>query len=186
MRRLGGLLIDLNPELHRTREPVLRPGEWITFEIIAEGNHFVIKVNGETTCDYTDDQQTYTSGYIVLQNTAKQRSSNSARSRSRSRRLKSFARESRSEFVPLFNGKDLTGWEGLAHRWTLKDGAIVGSTPQDGLKFNSFLCSKNKYKDFELKFQVKLTGTGWEGNSGVQIRSELKDKDQFVRVGPAV
>ena len=86
--------------------------------------------------------------------------------------------------MPLFNGKDLTGLEGLADRWTLKDGAIVGSTPQDGLKFNSFLCSKNKYKDFELKFQVKLTGTGREGNSGVQIRSELKDKDQFVVWGP--
>ena len=66
-KRLGGLLIDMNPELHRTREPVLRPGEWITCEIIAEGNHVVIKVNGETTSDYTDERRLYTKGHIVLQ-----------------------------------------------------------------------------------------------------------------------
>ncbi len=66
-KRLGGLLIDMNPELHRTRETVLRPGEWISYEIIADGNHFVIKVNGQTTSDYTDDQRLYTKGHIVLQ-----------------------------------------------------------------------------------------------------------------------
>ena len=66
-RRFGGLLIDPNPELHRTHEAVLRPGEWITCEIIAEGNHFVIKVNGETTADYTDEQRTFSKGHIVLQ-----------------------------------------------------------------------------------------------------------------------
>src|SRR5437763_17155393 len=28
----------------------------------------------------------------------------------------------------LFNGKDLTGWEGLEGAWKVQDGAIVGST----------------------------------------------------------
>src|ERR1051325_1869525 len=69
----------------------------------------------------------------------------------------------------FFNGKDLTGWEGLIDQfWSVKDGAIVGSTPKEGLKFNTFLCSKKKYKDFELQFQVKMTKSG---NSGVQLRS---------------
>src|SRR5262249_552916 len=70
----------------------------------------------------------------------------------------------------LFNGKDLDGWEGLSQFWSVKDGALVGSTMPDGNKFNTFLCSKKKYKDFELSFKVKLTGKGWTGNSGVQIR----------------
>ena len=82
--RLGGLLIDPNPELHRTREPVLRPGEWITYEIIAEGNHVVIKVNGETTSDYTDEHRLYTKGHIVLQQHGAATVASSARSRSRS------------------------------------------------------------------------------------------------------
>jgi hypothetical protein len=83
----------------------------------------------------------------------------------------------------FFNGKDLTGWDGLPAYWSVKDGAIVGATPE-GLKFNTFLCSKKKYKDFELSFQVKLTGKGWSGNSGVQIRSEVFDLEHLAVKGP--
>ena len=83
----------------------------------------------------------------------------------------------------FFNGKDLTGWEGLKDYWSVKDEAIVGATP-NGLKFNTFLCSKKKYKDFELTFQVKLTGKGWTGNSGVQIRSEVFKPEELAVKGP--
>jgi 3-keto-disaccharide hydrolase len=83
----------------------------------------------------------------------------------------------------FFNGKDSSGWEGLPDYWSVKEGAIIGSTP-NGLKFNTFLCSKKKYKDFELKFQVKLTGKGWTGNSGVQIRSEIFDQEHLAVKGP--
>jgi hypothetical protein len=83
----------------------------------------------------------------------------------------------------FFNGKDLTGWEGLPRFWAVKEGAIVGTTPPNH-NFNTFLCSKKKYKDFELTFQVKLTGMGWSGNSGVQIRSEIADKEHLAVKGP--
>lgn len=86
------------------------------------------------------------------------------------------------ENVLFFNGKDLTGWEGLPEYWSVKDGAIVGSTvATKGLKFNTFLCSKNKYKDFEMEFQVKMTEGG---NSGIQVRSKLLDPKKFVVGGP--
>ncbi len=81
----------------------------------------------------------------------------------------------------FFNGKDLTGWDGLKEYWQVKDGAIVGSTP-DGLKFNTFLCSVKKYADFELKCQVRLKGKS--ANSGVQIRSEVFNSKKFVVKGP--
>ncbi len=85
----------------------------------------------------------------------------------------------------FFNGKDLTGWEGLTDKyWSVKDHAIVGNTYPDGLKFNTFLCSKKKYKDFEMKFKVKLTGKGWTGNSGVQIRSHIHNMKTFAVTGP--
>ncbi len=86
--------------------------------------------------------------------------------------------------TPFFNGKDLTGWEGLTAYWSVKDGALVGASPKDGLKFNTFLCSTQKYGDFELKFAVRLTGDLAQANSGVQIRSELKERDHFVVWGP--
>ena len=81
----------------------------------------------------------------------------------------------------FFNGKDLTGWEGLEKYWSVKDGAIVGYTAEDP-KHNTFLCSKKKYKDFELTFKVRLKDG--VGNSGVQIRSEIQDKDKFTCKGP--
>jgi Domain of Unknown Function (DUF1080) len=84
----------------------------------------------------------------------------------------------------FFNGKDLDGWEGLSQFWSVKDGALVGSTHPDGGKFNTFLCSKKQYKNFELSFKARLTGDGWSGNSGVQIRSRIFDRDHFAVAGP--
>ena len=84
----------------------------------------------------------------------------------------------------FFNGKDTAGWEGLSEFWKVKGGSIIGSTFPNGKKFNTFLCSKKKYKNFELTFQVKLTGKGWSGNSGVQVRSEVFDRKQFAVKGP--
>ena len=82
----------------------------------------------------------------------------------------------------LFNGKDLSNFEGLIDQfWSVKDGAIVGKSPKEGLKFNTFLCSKNKYKDFEMSFQVKLAKVG---NSGVQIRSKIINQEKFAVGGP--
>jgi hypothetical protein len=79
----------------------------------------------------------------------------------------------------FFNGKDLDGWEGLTEFWSVKDGAIVGKT--NGLKFNTFLCSKKQYGDFELQFQVKMTKSG---NSGVQIRSKVINPKTYQNSGP--
>jgi hypothetical protein len=84
----------------------------------------------------------------------------------------------------FFNGKDLSGWEGRTEFWSVKDGALVGASPKDGLSYNTFLCTKRKYGDFELTFQVRLTGDLTKANSGVQIRSELKDRDKYVVWGP--
>ena len=81
----------------------------------------------------------------------------------------------------FFNGKDLAGFEGLiSDYWSVKDGAIVGAAPK-GLTFNTFLCSKKKYSDFEMKFQVKMTKTG---NSGIQIRSHIHNMKTFAVTGP--
>jgi hypothetical protein len=82
----------------------------------------------------------------------------------------------------FFDGKSLDGWEGLTEYWSIKDGAIVGSTEPKGINFNTFLCSKKKFKDFELSFQIRLKEG--KGNSGVQIRSEIFDSKRFAVKGP--
>ena len=70
-------------------------------------------------------------------------------------------------FVPLFNGNDLSGWEGDSSLWSAKDGMLVGESP--GIKQNNFLATEASYGDFILKFSVRLANDS--GNSGVQFRS---------------
>src|ERR1700752_2940363 len=81
----------------------------------------------------------------------------------------------------FFDGKSLVGWDSLPGYWTIKDGSIVGGSSET-IKFNTFLCSKQRFKDFELKFQVRLKDG--KGNSGVQIRSEILDAKRFSAKGP--
>lgn len=82
----------------------------------------------------------------------------------------------------FFDGKSLAGWEGQSQHWSVNNGAIVGSTPATGLKHNTFLCSQRKYRNFELRFQVRMRDG--QGNSGVQIRSTVIDPKSFDLRGP--
>lgn len=70
-------------------------------------------------------------------------------------------------FDPLFNGKDLDGWEGDPFLWKVEDGMVVGRSP--GIAYNDFLTTTEEYSDFVLRFQIQLVDN--VGNSGVQIRS---------------
>jgi Domain of Unknown Function (DUF1080) len=75
------------------------------------------------------------------------------------------------EMRSLFNGKDLTGWDGDPRLWSVKDGAIHGETtaqvPANG---NTFIIWKDgTTKDFELRLSFRCTATN---NSGIQYRSK--------------
>jgi len=71
-------------------------------------------------------------------------------------------------FVPLFNGRDLTGWEGDTKLWIVADGMLIGRSA--GINYNDFLTTAKTYRDFILRFQVRLLEN--KGNSGVQFRSQ--------------
>ena len=78
------------------------------------------------------------------------------------------------EGKPLFNGKDLTGWDGNPELWSVENGAIVGrTTGPEQLKYNQFLVWKGgTLKNFELSAKIKVKGN----NTGIQYRSsERKD-----------
>ena len=75
--------------------------------------------------------------------------------------------DSEEGFVPLFNGEDLSGWEGDPLLWLVEDGALVGRSP--GLEYNDFLATEKSYGNFILRFKIHLLNN--TGNSGVQFRS---------------
>jgi hypothetical protein len=72
-------------------------------------------------------------------------------------------------FVPLFDGKTFTGWEGNLKVFRIQDGAIVGGSLAKALPHNEFLCTIKQYSDFELRLKFKALGKGV--NAGVQVRT---------------
>jgi hypothetical protein len=81
-------------------------------------------------------------------------------------------------FVWLFDGKTLAGWEGNSSFFRVEQGAIVAGMLDQKIPRNEFLCTEQKYSDFELRLQVKLQGQG--NNAGVQFRSERIKGDHEV------
>jgi sugar phosphate isomerase/epimerase len=75
-----------------------------------------------------------------------------------------------SRWKYIFNGKDLSGWDGDPRLWSVKDGVIRGETTKENpAKGNTFLVWRDgTLKDFELKLKFKIQN----GNSGVQYRSK--------------
>lgn len=57
--------------------------------------------------------------------------------------------------VNLFNGRDLTGWEGQTNRyWTVVDGQIRGAN-QDKVPASTYLWTRKSFRNFRLLFEVK-------------------------------
>ncbi len=83
------------------------------------------------------------------------------------------------DWQPLFNGKDLSGWERIngSAEYTVENQEITGTT-RTGTP-NSFLATEKKYGDFILEMDVWLDPNI---NSGIQFRSESKEDIMKGRV----
>jgi hypothetical protein len=84
----------------------------------------------------------------------------------------------KDEFISLFDGVSLAGWEGDAALWRIEDGAITGETKADApVEYNTFLKWKDgEVDDFELVLEYRI----FSGNSGIQVRSFALDKPNAV------
>jgi hypothetical protein len=87
-------------------------------------------------------------------------------------------------FLRIFNGKDLTGWEGNPKLWSVNDGAITGqTTAENPAQGNTFLIWTNgTVADFELRCSFKLVPGDSKGfaNSGIQYRSKVMDPANWI------
>lgn len=83
--------------------------------------------------------------------------------------LVAFGAEPEAGFVPLFNGRNLDGWDGAAGYWRVEDGVITGETTKENpLSYHTYLIWRGgEVADFELRLSFRLAS----GNSGVQYRS---------------
>jgi hypothetical protein len=71
--------------------------------------------------------------------------------------------------MAFFNGVDLAGWEATNGCWRVEDGLLVGSLSATE-KVLAVLRSKQTYKDFDLRFRVRLKGA--TSNCALRFRAK--------------
>ena len=93
-----------------------------------------------------------------------------------------YTASSKQAFIPIFDGKSLSGWDGDPRYWHVENAEIVGEvTPQTILKVNTFLIYKgNVPQDFELKCEYRISA---KGNSGINYRSIRVDTLPYALKG---
>jgi hypothetical protein len=76
-------------------------------------------------------------------------------------------------FAPMFNGKDLSGWEGQPGWWEARDGVLTAeSTAEKPCKKSNYLYWRGgEPADFEMRCQWRISD---HANSGVQFRSQTR------------
>ncbi len=86
-------------------------------------------------------------------------------------------------FMPLFDGKTFTGWQGdTLQTFKIEDHSISGGSLTTTVPHNEFLSTINSYHNFDLKLQFKLVGAGYV-NAGVQFRSKRSDNPAYEMIG---
>jgi serine/threonine protein kinase len=187
--RTGSLwegLVDCPPTLVGKAANVplfLKPGQWFGVEILAHGPRLESWVAGQKIAECVLPDPEFATGSIDLVCPP------GTTVRFRNLAIKELPRPAAPAPAPaavqlvFFNGKDLAGWEGLRGFWSVRDGAIVGAPPPNQRPI-TYLCSTQAYRDFELRFNVRLKNGA--GNSGLQFRSRLVDAKRFVVHGPMV
>lgn len=71
-------------------------------------------------------------------------------------------------FTAMFDGKTLKGWKGDPAFWSVRDGAITGSSDQP-IAYNTYLIADKPHANFEIRFKYRFLTEA--GNSGLQFRS---------------
>ena len=128
--------------------------EWQTFEVTADGGHFLVKLDGKTVLDYTDPKPVLR-GHVGLQ-------FNKGKIEFRNIKLKPLG------MVSLFNGRDLSGLEDPSGEQEPLDRDARRMAPP-GKRPRANWRPKGQYADFTLQLEVFVNGK-WL-NSGVFFRS---------------
>jgi len=159
---------------------------WNRYRIVVQGNRYRSWVNGVAASDFTDDVDK--AGFIGLQVHGIAKGEGPYQVRWRDVRIRELKPDNSAGtpaapdgFQAVFNGRDLTGWEGSPAFWSVENGCLTGKA--DGtLKFNRFLTWRGgTVKNFDLRVKVKVSPTG---NSGLQYRgTERPDLGESVVTG---
>jgi hypothetical protein len=138
---------------------LVKRGEWNHFKITAVGQKLSLEINGQPA--WTFDGLKDKTGYIGLQ----AETPLGGQFEFKNVRLTELG------FRPLFNGKNLSGWQGDTIGYQVEDGRIVALKTGRGN-----LYTKDEYGDFAVRFDFRLEPGA---NNGLAIRAPLSGDSAY-------
>jgi len=144
--------------------------QWNTFRITMVGEKVTVFLNDELVVDnvvmenyWQRDKPIYPNGQIELQNHGNSLYFRNIYLREITNMLSD--QENSDGFKLLFNGKDLTGWQGNKQGYIVKDGIMICDPSLGG---SGDLFTSDDYGDFIFRFEFRLTPGA---NNGLAIRT---------------
>jgi len=147
-------------------------GEWNTFYIRMVGDLVTVKFNGKLVVDnvplenyWEHDRPIYPCEQIELQ-------THGGQTRFRNLYIREIPVEESNKFLaslseegfqPIFNGKDLDGWQGSVDGYFVENGVLICDPKKGGM-----ILTKKEYTDFAVRFEFKVPPGG---NNGLAIRT---------------
>jgi hypothetical protein len=182
----------MTPDEVRKPHGHFRENEWNSYHIVAVGPNIQVWLNGEQISDLTHSERfaSHPRGFIGLQVHSIGRGQGPYEVRWRNLKLRDL-----SNFKPLYNGRNLDGWRTTGNWLPQEDGSLL-IQPREGEtgweRYDAYLWSENKYKDFVLDVQYMYPP---DGNSGIYFRVadqadpvergiEVQVLDSSKKVGP--
>jgi hypothetical protein len=168
----------MTPDADRKPHQHFIDGQWNAYQIVAFGNQIQTWINGHLISNLVHQErfQSHPKGFIGLQVHGIAAGEGPYEVRWRKLRLRDL-----SGFTSLYNGKDLTGWKTTGNWLPQSDGSLL-IQPRPGeqgwQRYDAYLWSENKYKDFVLDVEYAYPPGG---NSGVYFR--VADRDDPVDQG---
>jgi hypothetical protein len=158
--------------------PALAPDEWFTMEVIAVDHDLTVKVNGQLTAHYLDDQKGAVRGHFALQAMEPK----TTVVQFRKIEVKELPASKGPDRVSLFNGHDLTGWEIVGKGGKVaKGGWTGGGGTLKAVGFGGvWLATTRTFADFELELEYRLVP---KSHSGIFLRASKGAKlGDFARI----
>jgi hypothetical protein len=177
-----------NPAGWAGKDPLVRAdkpiGEWNTMRIRLVGEHCWVWLNDQAVVIDARLHDYFAKGKPLVKRGPIQLQTHGAEIRFRNLALTEYSADEanrilseaenanlaqkNNKFEPLFNGNDLTGWDGAKTNYTVSDGAIQCLAGKGGV-----LHTEKKFSDFVARLDFQLPPAG---NNGLAIRYPGKDE----------
>ena len=142
--------------MQNVQEILVKPDEWFTQEVIAEGNHIIVLVNGKKTVDHVDQANTYLQGHLALQH------NQGFEGKDTVVQFRKIEVKELGHRTPAILSND---WVGLPQHWKIASNEITGITGPNGIELQHVPL----HQETDSRFRNAM--------SGAAARSQGKQRD---------